>query len=183
MAAKKKKTTRKPAAKKTTRKAAKKKTTAKAAKKPTARRAPAKAAKKATTASVAATAASTSARRPARDLTVRKTGFEKTSKTRTKSQVMKELAESTGLNKKEITNFFENLEALMAHDLTKGPGVFQVPGLLKVQVVRKKAVPARKGVNPFTGEEMMFKAKPARNVVRARPLKGLKDMVEGKRSK
>jgi nucleoid DNA-binding protein len=167
MAAKKKKTTRKPAAKKTTRKPAAKKATAKAAKKATSK--------------ATATVAAAAARRPAREMSVRTTGFEKTSKTRSKSQVVKELAESTGLNKKEISNFFENLEALMAHDLTKGPGVFQVPGLLKVQVVRKKAVPARKGVNPFTGEEMMFKAKPARNVVRARPLKGLKDIVEGKR--
>jgi nucleoid DNA-binding protein len=82
------------------------------------------------------------------------------------------------MSRKELVNVFENLEALMRNDLTKGPGVFQLPGLLKVILVKKKAVPARKGTNPFTGEEMMFKAKPARNVVRARPLKGLKDMVK-----
>jgi nucleoid DNA-binding protein len=51
------------------------------------------------------------------------------------------------------------------------------PGLMKIKVVKKPAVPARKGVNPFTGEEMMFKAKPARNVVKVTPLKALKDMV------
>ena len=112
-----------------------------------------------------------------RDLTVRTGGFDRIEKVRTKGQVYKELMTSTGLSRKEITNFFENLSALMHNDLTKGTGVFQVPGLLKVTVVRKPAVPARKGINPFTGQETMFKAKPARNVVKARPLKGLKDMV------
>ncbi|MCK4951550.1 MAG: HU family DNA-binding protein, partial [Gammaproteobacteria bacterium] len=57
------------------------------------------------------------------------------------------------------------------------PGTFTVPGLMKVKVVRKPATKARKGINPFTGEEMMFKAKPARNVAKVLPLKGLKDMV------
>jgi len=182
-AKKKKKATRKTAtkkkvkgratAKKTTRKAAAKKTTGKARAKATAKKATAKstAKRKATTATAA------SPRRAAQELSVRTAGFEKVAKTRTKSQVLSELSESTGLSKKEVSNVFENLTALMSHDLTKGPGTFQVPGLLKVVVVRKKAVAARKGTNPFTGEEMMFKAKPARNVVRARPLKGLKDLV------
>jgi hypothetical protein len=58
-----------------------------------------------------------------------------------------------------------------------GPGTFTVPGLMKVKVVRKPATKARKGLNPFTGEETVFKAKPARNVVKVLPLKGLKDMV------
>jgi nucleoid DNA-binding protein len=52
-----------------------------------------------------------------------------------------------------------------------------VPGLMKLVVQRKPATKARKGINPFTGEETMFKAKPARNVVKIRPLKNLKDMV------
>jgi len=55
--------------------------------------------------------------------------------------------------------------------------VFNLPGLLKVMVVRKPATEARKGINPFTGQETIFKAKPARNVVKIRPLKGLKDMA------
>ena len=59
----------------------------------------------------------------------------------------------------------------------KGPGIFTVPGLMKIKVVRKPATKARKGINPFTGEEMMFKAKPSRNVVKVLALKGLKDMV------
>jgi nucleoid DNA-binding protein len=67
---------------------------------------------------------------------------------------------------------------LIAADLKKGgAGVFNVPGLMKVTVVRKPATPARKGTNPFTGEPTVFKAKPARNVVKVRPLKALKEMV------
>ena len=60
----------------------------------------------------------------------------------------------------------------------KGPGVFVVPGLMKIIVVQKAAVPARKGINPFTKQEQMFKAKPARRVVKVRPLKALKDMAK-----
>jgi nucleoid DNA-binding protein len=59
----------------------------------------------------------------------------------------------------------------------RGPGVFTVPGLMKVKVVKKPATKARKGINPFTGEATTFKAKPARKVVKVQPLKGLKDMV------
>jgi len=152
-----------------------KKTTGKTAKKRTTTRAAGKTAKRTTAKKTTPTGTTTLAKR---DLTVRTTGFEKVGKTRTKSQIYKELSESTGLSRKEVTNFFDNLQALMHNDLTRGVGIFQVPGLLKVQVVKKPAVPARKGVNPFTGQEMMFKAKPARNVVKARPLKGLKDMVK-----
>lgn len=153
---------------------AKKKAPKKAVK--AAKKAPKVASKKAATKAVAGVAKAT----PKRELTVRSGGFEKIERTRTKSQIMAELASSTGLSKREVGNVFDNLEALMGHDLTKGPGVFQVPGLLKLMVIKKKAVPARKGVNPFTGEETMFKAKPARNVVKARPLKALKDMVAKK---
>jgi hypothetical protein len=52
-----------------------------------------------------------------------------------------------------------------------------VPGLLKLRLVHKPATPARKGINPFTKQEQLFKAKRARNVVKAQPLKSLKDMV------
>ena len=103
--------------------------------------------------------------------------FEKVSKVRTKSQILATLSEQTGLTKKEVGGIFESLGALIGHDLTKGPGTFTVPGLMKVTVTKKPATKARKGTNPFTGEEMMFKAKPARNVVKVRALKGLKDMV------
>ena len=67
---------------------------------------------------------------------------------------------------------------MIAKDIGRaGPGVFSVPGLMKVTVKKKPATRARKGTNPFTGEEMMFKAKPARKIVKVRPLKALKDMV------
>ncbi|MBC7658473.1 MAG: HU family DNA-binding protein [Chitinophagaceae bacterium] len=103
--------------------------------------------------------------------------FDKVSKVRTKSQILATLSDQTGLTKKEIGGVFESLGALIGNDLTKGPGTFTVPGLMKVTVTKKPATKARKGTNPFTGEEMTFKAKPARNVVKVRALKGLKDMV------
>ncbi len=96
----------------------------------------------------------------------------------TKTEVYANIAESTGLAKKEVGAVFESLNDEIAKALSKkGPQTFTIHGLCKIVVQRKPAVPARKGVNPFTGEEQMFKAKPARNVVKIRPLKKLKDMV------
>ena len=99
-------------------------------------------------------------------------------KPRTKSEVLNILSEHSGVSKKEVAAVFETLHAMIAADLKKGnAGAFNVPGLMKVTVQRKPATKARKGINPFTGEETMFKAKPARNVVKIRPLKALKDSV------
>ena len=99
-------------------------------------------------------------------------------KVRTKSEVYGGLAEAADLTRKQVATVFEGLSDMIKMDLGKrGPGIFTVPGLMKVKVVRKPATKARKGVNPFTGEEMMFKAKPARNVVKVLALKGLKGMV------
>ncbi len=99
-------------------------------------------------------------------------------KARTKSQVFGELAEDAEMSKKQIACLFDSLSGMIKKDLgRRGPGLFTVPGLMKIKVVRKPATKARKGTNPFTGEEMMFKAKPARNVVKVLALKGLKDMV------
>jgi len=99
-------------------------------------------------------------------------------KSRSKSDIFGALAESNELTRKQISSVFEELSGLISSDIGKrGPGVFTVPGLMKITVVRKPATKARKGINPFTGEEMMFKAKPARNVVKVRALKGLKEMV------
>lgn len=99
-------------------------------------------------------------------------------KARTKSQVFVELAEHGDLTRKQIAVVFDGLANMIKKDLGKrGPGTFTVPGLMKIKVVRKPATKARKGINPFTGVEMMFKAKPARNVVKVQALKGLKDMV------
>ena len=96
----------------------------------------------------------------------------------TKTEIVTALAEGTGLTKKEIVGVFDELSTLMGKNLgRRGPGVFNLPGLMKVKVVRKPATKARKGINPFTKEETVFKAKPARNVVKVLPLKALKDMV------
>ena len=99
-------------------------------------------------------------------------------KPRTKSEVYKVIAEHTGLGRKEVQSVFDSFGMMLAADLGKrGPGVMQVPGLMKVVVKRMPAKKARRGINPFTKEEMMFKAKPARNVVKVRPLQALKKMV------
>jgi nucleoid DNA-binding protein len=96
----------------------------------------------------------------------------------TKSEILAGLAEETGLSKKDVQAVFDSLGKMVKQELSKkGPGVFTVPGLLKLKVVRKPATKARKGINPFTKEETVFKAKPARNIVKASPLKALKDMV------
>ncbi len=97
---------------------------------------------------------------------------------RTKSEILGVLAETTGLSKKDVSAVFGSLSDLIGKDVgKKGCGLFTVPGLLKIRRINKPATKARKGINPFTGEETMFKAKPARNVVKIRPLKALKDMV------
>jgi nucleoid DNA-binding protein len=91
---------------------------------------------------------------------------------------MDEIGQNTGLTRKQVSSVFEQLNAVMERHIKKGGvGQFTLPGIMKVEVKRKPATKARKGVNPFTGEETTFKAKPARNVVRIRPLKKLKDMV------
>jgi nucleoid DNA-binding protein len=99
-------------------------------------------------------------------------------KPRTKSQIFSEIADETGLTRRDVAGVFDAMTTIIKKDLgRRGPGMFTVPGLMKIQKVHKPRRPARKGVNPFTGEEMTFKAKPAHNVVKVRPLKGLKEMV------
>ena len=96
----------------------------------------------------------------------------------TKSEVVAGIADSTGLTKKEVKAVFEAMAAQIKKSLGRsGPGAYTVPGLMKLVVQRKPATKARPGINPFTGEKTIFKAKPARNVVKVRPLKNLKDMV------
>jgi nucleoid DNA-binding protein len=95
-----------------------------------------------------------------------------------KGQIVSELSASTGLSRKQAGQVLEELSGLIKRHIgKKGPGMFALPGLLKITTVKKKAVPARKGVNPFTGQEQMFKAKPARTVIKIRALKKMKDMV------
>jgi nucleoid DNA-binding protein len=115
---------------------------------------------------------------PTRRTTTRKRKSTTTNKVRTKSQIIGEIADTTGLTRKEVSGVFDAMSTLIKKDLSnRGPGMFTVPGLLKIKKVHKPRRAARKGTNPFTGEEMMFKAKPAHNVIRARPLKNLKEMV------
>jgi nucleoid DNA-binding protein len=101
-----------------------------------------------------------------------------TAKPMTKSEIMSGIADATGLTKKQVGTVFEAMGDQIKKSLgRRGPGAYTVPGLMKLVVQRKPATKARKGINPFTGEETMFKAKPARNVVKIRALKNLKDMV------
>lgn len=99
-------------------------------------------------------------------------------KIRSKSEVFGALASANELTRKQVVGLFEELSSLIKADLgKKGPGIFKVGDLMKIKVINKPAVKARQGINPFTKEPMMFKAKPARRVVKVLPLKGLKDMV------
>jgi nucleoid DNA-binding protein len=96
----------------------------------------------------------------------------------TKTAMLEQIAENTGLTKKQASSVFDELTTLIESHVKKGAvGQFTFPGLMKIEVRHKPATKAHKGINPFTGEETMFKAKPARNVVKIRPLKKLKDMV------
>lgn len=96
----------------------------------------------------------------------------------TKSQLYTLIAERTDMKKKDIVTIFDELGTIInGHIKRNAAGVFTLPGLLKVKVVRKPATKARKGINPFTGEPTIFKAKPARNMVKCQPLKALKDMA------
>lgn len=143
----KKKTTAKPAAKKP------------AAKKPAAKKAPAKKA-----------AAPKAAAAPKKITTV--------TEAMTKSQIMTTIADATQLSRKQVQAVFDELSSLIeAHVKKKGAGQFTVPGLLKLKVIDKPATKARKGINPFTGEETTFKAKPASRKVKAVALAKLKEMV------
>ena len=96
----------------------------------------------------------------------------------TKSAILNQIAADTDLSRKQVAAVFASLEGIISKELKpRGAGYFNLPGLLKIKVVKKPARKARKGINPFTGEEMMFKAKPASKGVKVLPLKGLKSMV------
>ena len=91
----------------------------------------------------------------------------------TKSQLIQKIAELRELAKKDVNSMMEALAEVGYKELKKN-GVFVVPGFAKFIVVKKPATKAREGINPFNGEKMMFKAKPARKIVRARPVKAAK---------
>ena len=94
-----------------------------------------------------------------------------------KTEILNALAEKSGLSRKEITTVLESLEQLIEENLTNGPEIFNLPGLLKIYVHHKKATEERPGRNPQTGEPIIIKAKPASKVVKVRPLKKLKEMI------
>lgn len=99
-------------------------------------------------------------------------------KAATKGEIYSQIAEKTNLAKKDVAAVFAAMGDIITKELgKKGPGLFVIPGLLKLKVVRKPATKAKQSINPFTKEPMMVKAKPARNVVKALPLKALKDTV------
>jgi nucleoid DNA-binding protein len=162
----------------TKKKAAKKKAPAKKkavkkapAKKVAAKKAPAKkvAAKKAVAKKKKAPAKKAAA--PAKKATALKAKL-------TKSHILASISESTELTKKQVASVLTELETLIERSIKKrSVGEFTLPGLMKVTTVKKPAKKARKGINPFTGEETMFKAKPASIAVKIRPLKKLKEFA------
>jgi nucleoid DNA-binding protein len=104
------------------------------------------------------------------------TAVVKKAKPPTKSEIIGQIAGKTELPKKDVTAVFDELNAIIKKSL-KSANEFSMPGLMKIRVVKKPATKARLGKNPFTGEEITIKAKPARKAVKVTALKGLKDMV------
>ncbi|MCA1799087.1 MAG: HU family DNA-binding protein [Xanthomonadaceae bacterium] len=96
----------------------------------------------------------------------------------TKSEIFSHISTQTELTKKEVASVFDSLAGMIKKNVGKrGPGVFTIPGLMKITIRTRPATAARKGINPFTGEPTTFKAKPARRVVKVTALKGLKEMA------
>ena len=96
----------------------------------------------------------------------------------TKTQILATIAENTGLTKKQVGDVMGELETLIERSIKKrSVGEFTLPGLMKITTVKKPARKARKGRNPFTGEETVFKAKPASVAVKVRPLKKIKEFA------
>lgn len=99
-------------------------------------------------------------------------------KAATKTEVYAALAEKSQLTKKQVGTVLDALAEFIKTQIgKKGPGIFQLPGLLKIKKRVRPAQPERQGRNPKTGEPMTIKAKPAKTVVRVLPLKNLKEMV------
>jgi len=94
----------------------------------------------------------------------------------TKSDVVAQICKDADLSRKQVAAVFESLNGIIKKSL-RSHGAFTLPGLLKMKVVKKPATKAREGINPFTKEKMMFKAKPASKKVRLLPLKSLKAHV------
>ena len=181
------------ATKKTTRKTAKKQVTKRtSARKPAARKTVAKKAstvrkttkrtpaKRATTKKAAAPKRSTASSR-AKVVPTKKAAPKKKApiqKPFTQSQLFSEIAETLGKKKQEVADVYNELQDIIQrHMKPRAPGEITLPGIAKIKSIQKPARKARPGINPFTGEEIMIKAKPAHKVVKIRPLKKLKEMV------
>ena len=97
----------------------------------------------------------------------------------TKSQILSTIADECDLTRRDVSAVFESLNKQIGRNLKRGPGMFTIPGLIKIEKKRVPARKARKGVpNPFRpGELMDIAAKPASTKVKVRALKGLKEMV------
>ena len=94
----------------------------------------------------------------------------------TKSEILSQISKDTDLSRKQVAAVFESLNGVIKKSL-RGAGIFTLPGLLKMKVVKKPATPERQGINPFTKQPTIFKAKPASKKVRVLPLKSLKALV------
>jgi nucleoid DNA-binding protein len=94
----------------------------------------------------------------------------------TKSEIVAQICKDADLSRAQVGAVFESLNGIIKKSL-RSAGLFTLPGLLKMKVVKKPATKAREGINPFTKEKVMFKAKPASKKVRVLPLKNLKDLV------
>jgi|SRR6516225_3375783 hypothetical protein len=95
-----------------------------------------------------------------------------------KGAIIGELAETTGLKRKQVKEFFDHFATLAAQHLSpRGTGFFSIPSLVKLKAATKPAVPAGERLDPFTKQMRFFKEKPAQRKVRALALKSLKDMV------
>merc|ERR1712151_647156 len=94
----------------------------------------------------------------------------------TASGAYSSVAETTGLKAKDVKGIMEGIVAVAAGELKKN-GSFKLAGALSLKLKKKPATPARKGVNPFTKEPCVFKAKPASKTVKAFPMKKLKELI------
>lgn len=137
------------------------------------------AAKKAPTKNAPAKSETTAAKKSAKAPVSEATKLKAVKERYSKSQVLTHIAETTELSRKQVGSVLDELTSLIeAHISKKGCGEFVFPGLMKIVTVKKPARKAHKGINRFTGEEMMFAAKPASTRVKVRALKKMKEMVE-----
>jgi nucleoid DNA-binding protein len=152
-------------------------TVKKASKAKVTRKAPAKKAKPAAKRKVVAKKAPAAAKKAA--VAIVKKPVPAVNSVYSKTQLLTTLSESSGVSKKEVVAVLDTLyEIIEQHIKRRGPQMFTLPGLAKIKVINKPATKARKGINPFTGEPTVFKAKPARNVVKVLALKKLKEMAK-----